>query len=169
MASVKNAMKAKSDQLNFVDIGESELIIEITAVDVRVGDQPVSIFYDGCDNRPFKPSKGVIRILDAAWGDESYDWIGKSIKLYGDKTVRWAGEAVGGLRVRALSDIPEKGIDVFVAESKAKRRKQHFNLLKVELSDTDKQWIEAIKADATVIDQLEEGDYKDKIVRLAGV
>ena len=85
MASVKNAMKAKSDQLNFVDIGESELIIEITAVDVRVGDQPVSIFYDGCDNRPFKPSKGVIRILDAAWGDESDDWIGKSIKLYGDR------------------------------------------------------------------------------------
>lgn len=133
MASVSQAMKAKSDQLNFIDIGESEIIITIESAIVNNTDQPVSIFYSGCNNRPYKPSKGMLRILAGAWGDDTDSWIGKSIQLFGDKTVRWAGQEVGGLRIKALSDIPKAGYTAFIQKNKATRTKQTIPLLKIEM------------------------------------
>lgn len=132
MASVSQAMKAKSDQLNFIDIGESEIVIKIESAKVDNSDQPVSIFYAGCNNRPYKPSKGMLRILAGAWGDDTDSWIGKSIQLFGDKTVRWAGQEVGGLRIKALSDIPKAGYTAFIQKNKATRTKQTIPLLDIE-------------------------------------
>ena len=132
MASVSQAMKAKSDQLNFIDIGETEIIITIESVTVNNTDQPVSVFYNNCGNRPYKPSKGMIRVLAGAWGDDSDSWIGKSIKLFGDKSVKWAGQEVGGLRIAALSHIPKQGYTAFIQKNKATRTKQTIPLLIVE-------------------------------------
>ena len=55
--------------------------------------------------RDFVPCKSMRRVLIAAWGDKGADWVGKVMELYGDPSVKWAGEAVGGLRISALSDI----------------------------------------------------------------
>lgn len=163
MASVYQAMQAKSDQLNFVDIGTSEVILFITGVNVTNSDQPVSIFYQGCGDRPYKPSKGMIRVLSEAWGDESDNWIGKSIKLYGDPTVKWAGKEIGGLRIRALSDINTNGFDAFVALNRSTRRKTHIDYLDIPLTEVDEKWITAIKGNPSVIDQLTDLPYRKKI------
>jgi len=167
MASVMKAMEAKSDQLNYVDIGESEINITITEVQVKnTPEQPVWIYYDGCNNRPYKPSKGMIRLLAAGWGDESDCWAGKSIKLYGDATVKWAGQEQGGIRIRAMSDIAPNGFDAFVALSRGKRRKVHVNLLEVQLTENDKLWITAVLADPTALDQIEDPVYRARIEQL---
>lgn len=42
----------------------------------------------------------TIRILEAAYGMHTDQWIGRRIKLYWDPTVMMAGKAVGGVRVR---------------------------------------------------------------------
>ena len=115
------AMEAKSDQLNACDIMGQERIIKIREVTVINGDQPVSVYFDGDNNRPWKPSKGMIRLLAAAWGTESKQWVGKSAQIYCDPTVTWAGSAVGGIRIRALSDIPNHGLRATIALSRQKR------------------------------------------------
>ena len=123
MADVSFAMQAKSDQLNAVDIMGFEPILQIREVHVRAGDQPVSIYYNGDNNKPWKPSKGMIRILSAGWGSESDFWVGKSVQVYMDDSVKYAGKEVGGIRIRAMSDIRKDGIKVVVAKNKQQREK----------------------------------------------
>lgn len=121
MTDVSFAMQAKSDQLNAVDILGADRIIRIRDVRVTKGEQPVSVFFDGDNNRPWKPSKGMIRILAAGWGTDSAAWIGRSALIYCDPSVKYAGQEVGGVRIRALSDIPAAGLRATIALSKQKR------------------------------------------------
>lgn len=121
MSDIGFAIEAKSDQLNFDDIADTRVVITITEVQVRQGDQPVSVYYHGCHNRPWKPSKGMLRILAAAWGRDSKAWAGRSAELYGDKTVRWAGKEVGGIRISSLSDINPHGLNTMLTVARGKR------------------------------------------------
>jgi len=130
MPNVSHTIIAKSDQLNFDDIRNGEKILEITTVQVTAGDQPVSIHYKDDLNKPYKPCKGMIRLICEAWGEESENWHGKSIKLYGEDSVRWAGQEIGGLRIRAMSDIDTKGMSSYVAVTRGKRRKVTIEFLK---------------------------------------
>jgi len=130
MPNVSHTIIAKSDQLNFDDIRNGEKILEITTVNVTAGDQPVSIHYKDDLNKPYKPCKGMIRLICEAWGEESENWHGKSLKLYGEGSVRWAGQEIGGLRIRAMSDIDAKGMSSYVAVTRGKRRKVTIDFLK---------------------------------------
>ena len=121
MSDIGFALEAKSDQLNYDDIADTEIVITIAEVAVRQGDQPVWVYFHGCNNRPWKPSKGMLRILATAWGRNSADWAGKSVKLYGDKTVKWAGKEIGGIRIRALSHIKQAGISAMLTVSRGRR------------------------------------------------
>lgn len=133
MANVKQAMKAKSDQLNYIDIGESEITIKIESVAVTNSDQqPVFVYYEGCNNRPYKPSKGMIRLLAGAWGEESDCWVGKSLKIFGDASVTFGKGAVGGLRIRAMSDISKDGYTAFIQKNRSVRVKQTIPLLIID-------------------------------------
>lgn len=134
MASVIDAMKAKSDQLNFVDIGaDAELIILIERVVVTGGnEQAVHVHYTGCENRPYKPSKGMIRLLAGAWGDDGDAWVGKTLKLFGDGSVTWAGGEVGGIRIAAMSHIGNQGYTAYIQKNRKTRVKQTIPLLIVE-------------------------------------
>ena len=163
MANVSEAMQAKSNQLNYDDIGNGEKIIFITNVVVKSADQPVAIYFLGCNNKPFMPSKGMIRLISCAYSEESDNWIGKSIKLYGDPTVRWAGAEIGGIRIRAFSHIEKTGISAFVALSRGKRRKTVIDYLEVLPTEDEAKWVSAIKANSEVINQLTDADYRLKI------
>jgi len=43
-----------------------------------------------------------IRVLEAAFGDETDDWKGKKVTLYVDPNVSFQGRVVGGLRLRPM-------------------------------------------------------------------
>jgi hypothetical protein len=113
---------ARSDQLNADDLLSGPRTFTIT--DVRRGDpeQPVSIVLaEFPPNRPFKPSKTVLRILVHAWGKETDDWPEKPrMTLYRDDKVKWAGQEIGGIRVSHLSHIDNR-LKVALAESKGKK------------------------------------------------
>ena len=172
MANVSHAVLAKSDQLNFDDFSGNKRVIFITEVRVTSSEQPVSVFYTGHNGKPWKPSKGMIRLICEAWGDESDNWIGKSIELYGDKSVKWAGQEIGGIRISALSNIDKNGLTAFVALSRGKRRKATIPLL-IErqqqdvITQDDRLWIEAIKANPEVLATIEDVNYRARIERLA--
>lgn len=119
--NISFALAAKSDQLNAMDIIGSDLVIRIRDVKVRKADQPVWLYFDGDNNRPWKPSKGMLRILAAAWGDDASNWIGKHAQLFHEPSVRYAGKEVGGIRIRALSDIPANGLVLALAINRQQR------------------------------------------------
>lgn len=122
MADVRGTLEAKSDQLNATDIMGIDLVIRIRAVVVGGGkEQPVSVYFDGDNNRPWKPSKGMRRVLAAGWGWESDNWIGKSVKLHFDASVKYAGKEFGGIRVKAMSDIDQRGMVVVEAINRQQR------------------------------------------------
>lgn len=133
MADIRATLEAKSDQLNATDIMGIDLVIRIRAVNVTASkDQPVAVYFDGDNNRPWKPSKGMRRILAGAWGPETDHWIGRYAQLHFDPTVKYAGQEVGGIRVKALSDIDQRGLVFVQAISKQKREPYHVPLLVVQ-------------------------------------
>ncbi|RUQ06711.1 hypothetical protein D8M34_06740 [Microbacterium sp. HSID17254] len=103
---VSDAIVAKSDQLNAIDLVGRD--VTVTIVDVKPGsaDQPVHIITDTYGPaRPWKPSKTALRDIVQAWGTDSTVWVGRRITLFNDPEVLWAGQPVGGIRIRAMSHI----------------------------------------------------------------
>lgn len=131
MADVSMAMQAKSDQLNSVDIMGCEPVITIREVKVfpTAQAQKVWIYYHGDNNRPWKPSVGMTRFIAANWGTESDNWIGKSVKIFMEPTVVYAGKEVGGIHIRAMSDINERGFRGTLVINRQKRVPFHIEYL----------------------------------------
>ena len=92
------------------------VIVKVIEVISRGGDQPVSIRIDG-GLQPFKPCLSMRRVLAKLWGVESDNWIGKSMVLFNDPTVIWAGKPEGGIRISHLEGIT-KAEEVPVRSSK---------------------------------------------------
>jgi len=128
MKDLAPTIVAKSDQLNAVDLVAGPLEIKITGVVVTEGDQPVAIRYEGDKGRPYKPSKGMRRVLVQAWGRDGEAYVGRRALLFYEPSVRWAGKAVGGIRIAALSDIPA-AMSVAVQLSRDKRETINVNVL----------------------------------------
>ena len=110
----------KSDQQNYEDYIGGPKTVTISEVKRGSAEQPVEIHLVEFPGRPFKPSKTVRRIIVKAWGPETDVYAGRQMTLYGDPSVKWAGQAVGGIRVSHLSHI-DKPIKLMLAESKGKR------------------------------------------------
>lgn len=109
---------AKSDQLNAADIVGEMTITIVDAVKKKGDDQPISIKYEGGEGRPWKPCKSMRRLLAQAWGNK-VDIKGRKITLVCDPTVTWAGQEVGGIRIKALSHIA-KPMSIPLRASKTK-------------------------------------------------
>ncbi|MDB5716485.1 MAG: RoPhREQ2 gp58 [Sphingomonadales bacterium] len=121
---------AKSDQLNADDLMGGPRTFTVAEVREGNDEQPVSIVLaEWPGNRPFKPSKTVTRLLVAAWGPESDNWpTGARMTLFRDASVKWAGQAIGGIRVSHLSHI-DKQMKVALQETKGKKVLHTINVL----------------------------------------
>jgi hypothetical protein len=128
MADISNTLAAKSNQLNAVDLPRPRVFCILGVSVNNTADQPVDVRLDGWPH-PWKPCKTVRRILAAAWGTESSEWLGRSVELYCDPDVLWAGERAGGIRVAALSDIPTGGIEVVSRTSRKNSSAARFRRL----------------------------------------
>lgn len=134
MASFMHTTQAKSDQLNATDIMGVDLVITIRdAVLTKNDQQPLAVFFNGDNNRPWKPSKGMRRVLMAGWGDDTANLVGKSVKLHFDPSVKYAGQDVGGIRIKSMSDINQNGLVVVEAINKQKRVPVHVEWLDTTL------------------------------------
>ena len=111
--SLLSAFKTKSNQLNADDLlSVKTKIIVIQGIDKNdQSEQPVVIHYQGEQGKPWKPCKTAVKVIEHLWGTYDYDtnnYQGRAIELYRDDTVLWAGEAVGGIRIKAMTDINER-------------------------------------------------------------
>lgn len=143
--NLKFSVVPKSDQLNSEQLILGPMTITVSDVTVaKSAEQPVSIFYADDPSRPFKPCKTMRRVLIAAWGEDGQAWIGKSMTLFNDPDVKWAGEAVGGIRISHLSHISSDIIKLKLSESRQKKKTYEIRRLAVDDGlDAHKQRLEA--------------------------
>ena len=133
---LSKSIEPRSDQQNFEDYLAGPKTVTISGVTQGNAEQPVNIELEEYPGRPFKPSKTVRRILVSAWGADSSVYIGRRMTLFGDPTVKWAGETVGGIRVSHLSDI-DKPLTIALSVSRGKRQKTTIQPLPAPARDWD--------------------------------
>jgi len=118
---ISETLAPKSDQLNADDLmlGPITVTVDHTVV-TQGGEQPVAIHLVERPGHPYKPSKGMRRIISQAWGPESDAYVGKRMTLFRNPAVKWAGKPAGGIQISHLSHIDEP-LQSTVTESKTQR------------------------------------------------
>lgn len=123
---ISDTLAARSDQLNSDDLIGNDITVQITGVDKLTGEQPVAVAISGY--RPWKPCKTMRRLLAHAWGADASQWVGKWVRLYRDGDVKFGGDAVGGIRVRAMSGI-KSAITVSLTSTRGKKAMHRVEVL----------------------------------------
>jgi hypothetical protein len=98
-------LEAKSNQLTSDDLIAGPKTIVVTKVTAGSAEQPVAVYYDGDQGKPWYPCKSMRRVLVAAWGADAKGYIGRSMTLFRDPEVSYGGIKVGGIRISHLSDL----------------------------------------------------------------
>ena len=94
----------KTDQLNAEDLLGGPRTIKITDIrETSKADQPISLYFEGDNNKPYKPNLSMRKVLLVCWGRDGKAYIGRSMTIYNDPSVKWAGQPVGGVRISHLS------------------------------------------------------------------
>jgi hypothetical protein len=149
MLDLSKTIEAKSDQLNADDLIGGPKTLKITAVKKVSGDQPVAIHYEGDNGKPYKPCKSMLRVLMAAWGINGEAYVGRSMTVFNDTSVKWAGQEVGGIRISHLSDMPGQ-MKMALTATRGKKVQYVVDLLKTaEISEEQKAIQEALKVFST--------------------
>lgn len=128
---VSKVIEAKSDQLNADDLVAGPITVRVRDVKVTGTEQPLSVYYDGDNNKPWKPCKTAARCLASVWGVDAGGWIGKRLTLYRDDSVTWGGVAVGGIRVSHMEGLT-KPVKLMLAKTRGKKGEVVVQPLKVQ-------------------------------------
>lgn len=137
VADLRPTIVPKSDQLNAEQLLGGPMTITVT--DVRTSaseEQPVVVHYQGENGRPYKPCKTMRKVLIFAWGEDGRRWVGRSMTLYNDASVRFGGQDVGGIRISHLTDIDR---EIKVSLTATKGKKALHSILPLEVQPTEPQ------------------------------
>lgn len=106
---MSNTVSPKSDQLQADDlVGGRTITIKINRRENKKGtEQPLSLFYDGDNGKPYKPSKGMRHVLIGLFGKSSKKYVGETLVLYRDEKVTFGPDTTGGVRISNASRITE--------------------------------------------------------------
>ncbi len=105
--ALQQALAPKSDQLNADDLIASGIVIVIAKVNINLGsEQKIIINYHNDNGKPWKPSKGMGRVLTMILGGDPDKWIGETVELYRDETVSFGKDKnCGGIRIAGMSAV----------------------------------------------------------------
>lgn len=117
---ISRTVEPRSDQLNFDDVAAHDATITITEVKRGGPEQPVELHNAEYPGRPYKPGKSMRRVLIAAWGTDASAYVGRRVTLYGDPSIRFGKDEVGGIRIRAVSHI-DKPLTVALTITRGRR------------------------------------------------
>lgn len=100
------ALAPKSDQLDAIELvtPRTFTIDSGSRLGERDGHAVAEIRLVDFD-RVWRPSKGMLDVLAQCWGTDARQWVGRSITLYCDPTVKFGKEQPGGTRISHLSHI----------------------------------------------------------------
>lgn len=111
----------KSDQINADDLIGGPRTITITRMAIDpTSDQPVGVYFEGDNGKPYKACKSMRRVMIHAWGPDASKYAGQSMTIYRDPSVMFGGMQVGGIRISHMSGI-DKPLTMALTATKAKR------------------------------------------------
>jgi hypothetical protein len=121
MVDLSRTVEPKSDQMNADDLIAGPRTITVTHVTAsETPEQPVSVHFEGCNGKPWKPCKSMRRVLIAAWGADAALFAGRSLTLYNDPEVTFGGMKTGGIRISHMTGL-DKVLKIALTATKAKR------------------------------------------------
>jgi hypothetical protein len=123
MTDLTNTIVPKSDQLNADDLIAGPKTILITKVSACPGsaEQPIAIYFEGDNNKPYKPCKSMRRVLVQVWGVDGASYVGRAMTLFRDPGVQFGGVAVGGIRISHMSHI-DTAVTLALTATRASRK-----------------------------------------------
>ena len=149
---ISESLAANSAQQNADEYLAGPKTVTVSEVKKGSAEQPVDVHLVEFPGKPFKPAKSVRRVLAAAWGTDASQWAGRRLTIYCDPEVRYAGKAVGGLRVSHVSHI-DKPVTVALTVTRGKREPFTVKPLAAPATYTPSQdWYE-LMASATTPDE----------------
>ena len=148
---ISESLAANSQQQNADEFLAGPKTVTVSEVKKGTAEQPVEVHLVEFPGKPFKPAKSVRRVLAAAWGTDASQWAGRRLTIYCDPEVRYAGKAVGGLRVSHVSHI-DRPVTVALTVTRGKRESFTVQPL-VEAAYTPSQDFLALMASASTGDE----------------
>lgn len=133
----------KSDQQNYDDYVGGPKTVTVTEVKAGNAEQPVEVHLAEFPGRPFKPSKSMRRVLLGCWGADSSAYVGRKMTLFGDPEVRFGGQAVGGIRIAALSHI-DKPVTIALTVTRGKRAPFTVQPLETPKDTSGRDWLKEL-------------------------
>ena len=123
-------------QTNADDLVAAPRTVVVTDV-VETGDakQPIAVRYEGDGGKPFLPCLTMRKLIAALWGGESDDWIGRSMTLFRDPSIKFGPDTPGGVRISHMSGI-DKTVSVQLLEKRGKRRQ--YTIVPLEVTQAPK-------------------------------
>ena len=103
---ISGTLAPTSDQLDAIELLAGPRTFVIERVTMGSQEQPVNVHLVDFP-RPWRPSKGMRRMLVAGWGADASTWTGKRVTLFLDPEVTFGKEKPGGTRIKAMSDLPD--------------------------------------------------------------
>lgn len=128
ISNLRDTIIPKGDQLNSEQLLNGPMTITVTGVARGSDDQPIIIHYKGENGRPYKPCKTMRKVLIFAWGEDGNQWVGRSMTLFNDLSVKWAGVAVGGIRISHMTHI-DRQISLQLTATRGKKEPTIINIL----------------------------------------
>lgn len=120
VSNLRDTIVPKGDQINSEQLLYGPLTITVTSVARGSDDQPIIVHYRNENGRPYKPCKSMRKVLIFAWGEDGNQWVGRSMTLFNDLAVKWAGVAVGGIRISHMTHI-EREISLQLTATRGKK------------------------------------------------
>ena len=122
MIDISQTVAPKSDQLNADDLIGGSRTIKVTRVAaMKEPDQPIAIYFEGDNGKPYKPGKSMRRVLLRIWGNDGAAYAGRRMTIYRDDAVQFGGVAVGGIRISHMSGI-SSAVTMALTEKRASRK-----------------------------------------------
>lgn len=122
MTDLSLTIAPRSDQLNADTLIGGPITIRVTrVVKSDAAEQPIKIYFEGDDNKPYLPCKSMRRVLVQVWGKDGNSYVGRSMTLYRDPTVKFGGDAVGGIRISHMDGI-DKPVTLALTVTRGSRK-----------------------------------------------
>lgn len=116
---ITESLAPASDQLDAIELVAGPRIFTIDSVSKGSAEQPVNVYLRNFP-RPWRPSKGMRRVLAGCWGADASVWGGRSVELFFDPEVTFGKDKPGGTRISRLTDIDGiKRIPLLIARGKS--------------------------------------------------
>lgn len=116
---ITDSLAPASDQLDAIELVGGPRTFTIDHVSKGSLEQPVQVHFKDFP-RPWRPSKGMRRVLAYCWGVDASPWSGRRVELFYDPTVTFGKETPGGTRIKALSHIDgTKKVPLLVSRGKS--------------------------------------------------